>query len=84
MKHSDSATAKRQEVGRGLRLAVNKSGIRMDAETIGEDLVHEINKLTVIASESYSSFVSDLQKETKKCYMTDQLKLQQSISKVRF
>lgn len=65
LKHSDSATAKRQEVGRGLRLAVNKSGIRMDAETIGEDLVHEINKLTVIASESYSSFVSDLQKETK-------------------
>lgn len=65
LKHSDSATAKRQEVGRGLRLAVNSSGTRMDAQTIGEDLVHEINKLTVIASESYATFVSDLQKETK-------------------
>ena len=84
LKHSDSATAKRQEVGRGLRLAVNKSGIRMDAETIGEDLVHEINKLTVIASESYSSLFQIYRKKQKKCYMTDQLKLQQSISKVRF
>ena len=28
LKHSDSATAKRQEVGRGLRLAVNKDGCR--------------------------------------------------------
>ena len=65
LKHSDSATAKRQEVGRGLRLAVNNNGTRMDAETIGEDLVHEINKLTVVASESYATFVSDLQKETK-------------------
>lgn len=65
LKHSDSATAKRQEVGRGLRIAVNKSGVRMDTQTIGEDLVHEVNKLTVIASESYASFVSDLQKETK-------------------
>lgn len=65
LKHSDSATAKRQEVGRGLRLAVNSSGTRMDAQTIGEELVHEINKLTVIASESYATFVSDLQKETK-------------------
>ena len=63
LKHSDNAIAKRQEVGRGLRLAVNGSGTRMDAQTIGEDLVHEINKLTVIASESYATFVSDLQRE---------------------
>ena len=65
LKHSDSTTAKRQEVGRGLRLAVNSSGTRMDAQTVGEDLVHVINKLTVIASESYATFVNDLQKETK-------------------
>lgn len=65
LKHSDSVTAKRQEVGRGLRLAVNRDGIRMDAETLGADLVHSINKLTVIASESYATFVNDLQKETK-------------------
>ncbi len=64
LKHSDSTTVKRQEVGRGLRLSVNQSGSRMDAESCG-DSVHDINLLTVIASESYSSFVTDLQKQIK-------------------
>ena len=64
LKHSDSTTQKRQEVGRGLRLCVNQAGNRMDAETLG-DKVHEINILTVIASESYAPFVSDLQKQIK-------------------
>ena len=36
----------------------------MDAETLG-DKVHEINVLTVIASESYAPFVADLQKQIK-------------------
>ncbi len=65
LKHSESNTAKRQEVGRGLRLCVNQSGDRMDAESCG-DLVHDINMLTVIASESYTAFVSDLQSDIKK------------------
>ena len=52
LKHSDSSTQKRQEVGRGLRLCVNQAGNRMDMETLGET-IHTINKLTVIASESY-------------------------------
>lgn len=64
LKHSDSATQKRQEVGRGMRLCVDKEGIRMDAETCGAT-VHSINLLTVIASESYAPFVSDLQKQIK-------------------
>lgn len=64
LKHSDSNTAKRQEVGRGLRLCVNQSGNRMDAQTCG-DTVHNINMLTVVASESYRSFVSALQDDTK-------------------
>lgn len=64
LKHSDSTTQKRQEVGRGLRLAVNQNGDRMDAQTCGES-VHDINMLTVIASESYRQFVSDLQKKIK-------------------
>lgn len=64
LKHSDSTTQKRQEVGRGLRLAVNQSGDRMDAETCGES-IHDINMLTVIASESYRQFVTDLQKKIK-------------------
>lgn len=64
LKHSDSQTAKRQEVGRGLRLCVNNEGNRMDAMSVGS-AVHEINKLTVIASESYKTFVSDLQSDIK-------------------
>ena len=65
LKHSDSQTAKRQEVGRGLRLCVNRDGNRMDKETLG-DTVHNVNMLTVIASESYKDFVSDLQSDIKK------------------
>ena len=64
LKHSDSQTAKRQEVGRGLRLCVNQHGNRMDAESCG-DSVHDINMLTVIASESYKGFVADLQSDIK-------------------
>ncbi len=64
LKHSDNQTAKRQEVGRGLRLCVNQSGNRMDVQSCG-DTVHDINTLTVIASESYKTFVSDLQLDIK-------------------
>lgn len=64
LKHSDSNTGKRQEVGRGLRLCVNQDGNRMDVETCGE-AVHDINTLTVIASESYKTFVTDLQSDIK-------------------
>ncbi|WP_138494055.1 type III restriction-modification system endonuclease [Paenibacillus pinistramenti] len=62
LKHSDSSIKKRQEVGRGLRLCVNQHGERMDASIPGID-VHEINALTVIASESYEQFAKDLQSE---------------------
>ena len=67
LKQSDNQTAKRQEVGRGMRLCVDQQGNRMDAESCG-DLVQELNLLTVIASESYTKFVTDLQKD-----MTDDL-----------
>lgn len=56
-----SPTQKRQEVGRGLRLCVNQKGDRMDADLL-EDRVHELNQLTVVASDGYKDFVSDLQK----------------------
>ena len=65
LRHAASETARRQEVGRGLRLCVNQLGIRMDAETLGDD-VHDVNCLTVIANESYSDFVAGLQDETRK------------------
>ena len=64
LRHANSATAKRQEVGRGLRICVDANGNRMDFETLGEN-IHELNKLTVIANESYSDFVGDLQRETR-------------------
>ncbi len=57
-----SQTRRRQEVGRGMRLCVNKNGNRLDLESVG-DQVHEINKLTVIASESYEAFAKGLQTE---------------------
>ena len=56
-----SSTQKRQEVGRGLRLCVNQNGDRMDAVALGDN-VFDVNKLTVVASEGYKDFVSDLQK----------------------
>lgn len=62
LKQSNSDVRKRQEVGRGLRLCVNQDGERMDANVLGRD-VHNINVLTVIASESYDSFAKGLQSE---------------------
>lgn len=62
LKQSGSDVRKRQEVGRGLRLCVNQNGERMDTNALGDD-VHNINVLTVIASESYDSFAKGLQTE---------------------
>lgn len=62
LKHSESMIGKRQEVGRGLRLCVDRTGNRMDSETLGTD-VHGINALTIVASESYESFAKALQSE---------------------
>ena len=62
LKHAASVSAKRQEVGRGLGLSVDQTGQRMDRSVLG-DAVHDVNVLTVIASESYAGFVGDLQKQ---------------------
>jgi len=59
LKHSDNTISRRQEVGRGLRLSVNQTGDRIDHPAI----VHDVNVLTVVASESYKDFVSALQKD---------------------
>ena len=64
LRHANSNTAKRQEVGRGLRICVDQQGVRMDKELLG-DAVHDINRLTVIANESYSTFADALQNETR-------------------
>ena len=65
LKHSDNEISKRQEVGRGLRLCVNKDGVRQDLNMLGEDEVQEVNLLTVIASESYEKFAEALQKDIR-------------------
>lgn len=59
LKHSDNTISRRQEVGRGLRLSVNQHGDRIDHPSI----VHDINVLTVVASESYKDFVAALQRD---------------------
>ncbi len=51
---------KRQEIGRGIRLAVNKNGERINDE--------RVNILTVVANESYEQYVSLLQSNYKKDY----------------
>jgi type III restriction enzyme len=55
-----SEIKKRQEVGRGVRLAVNQQGERVRDE--------DVNVLTVIANESYEKYVDSLQRETEEEY----------------
>ena len=59
LKHSDNTISRRQEIGRGLRIAVNQKGERQDDPAT----VHDINILDVIANESYEDFATNLQKE---------------------
>ena len=60
--YNNSTNRRRQEIGRGLRLAVNQNGDRMDESILSTD-IHKTNILTVIASESYSDFASGLQSD---------------------
>ncbi len=50
-----STIKKRQEIGRGMRLAVNQEGERVFDE--------QVNRLTVVANESYREYVDRLQTE---------------------
>lgn len=59
LKHSDNKISRRQEVGRGLRIAVNQFGDRQDNPAT----VHQTNVLTVVTSESYTDFVTALQQD---------------------
>jgi len=59
LKKSDNTISRRQEIGRGLRLAVDQHGERMDNPVT----VHDINELTVVTDESYTDFVAGLQSE---------------------
>lgn len=61
LKHSENTISRRQEVGRGMRLCVNQHGERLDDPATA----HEINRLTVIANESYEDFVKGLQSDIR-------------------
>lgn len=55
LNETTSAVKKRQEIGRGLRLPVDQSGVRVFDESV--------NKLYVMANESYEDFARALQTE---------------------
>jgi type III restriction enzyme len=55
LNETKSTMKKRQEIGRGLRLCVNNKGERIYG--------FDINRLTLIANESYKDFAETLQKE---------------------
>lgn len=55
LNETHSPMKKRQEIGRGLRLPVNQEGVRVFDESV--------NKLYVMANESYEDFASKLQTE---------------------
>mgnify|MGYP000955322643 FL=1 len=55
LNETKSEIKKRQEIGRGLRLAVNQDGVRC--------YDRNINRLTVVANESYNDFAKALQNE---------------------
>ena len=60
LNQTTSEMKKRQEIGRGVRLAVNQDGDRVRDE--------HINILTVIANESYENYVSQYQDELESEY----------------
>lgn len=55
LNETTSVLKKRQEIGRGLRIAVNQSGERVHG--------FDVNTLTVMANESYEDFAEQLQTE---------------------
>lgn len=66
LNQSTSEIKKRQEVGRGLRLAINQDGQRVFEE--------KVNSLTVVANESYEDYVGSLQKEIEEDFGDDEAK----------
>ncbi|MFI8592115.1 restriction endonuclease [Dietzia maris] len=60
LKKATAGDSRRQEVGRGLRLAVDRYGERADNPVT----VHDINVLTVVTEEAYIDFVRGFQEET--------------------
>ena len=60
---TQSDMSKRQKIGRGLRLCVDGDGNRIDESYGTGDEFKTINRLTVLANESFESFAKSLQSE---------------------
>lgn len=60
---TQSDLSKRQKIGRGLRLCVDGEGNRIDESYGNGEDFKTINKLTVLANESFESFAKSLQSE---------------------
>lgn len=60
LKKSDNTVSRRQEIGRGLRLAVDQRGERMDNPVT----VHDINELTVVTDESTPTSSQDYKEKS--------------------
>lgn len=65
LSHSFSDIKKRQEIGRGLRIAVNEKGVRI--------FDRNINRLTLITNETYADFAHSIQNEYKQDTSTNQI-----------
>jgi len=65
LNQTKSEVKKRQEVGRGVRLAVDQFGDRIHDE--------RVNVLTVVANESYENYVESLQSEVREDYGKEDL-----------
>lgn len=79
LNETQSELKKRQEIGRGLRLAVNQEGIRIQEANI--------NRLTVVANESYEDFAKQLQTEIEEdCGVSfkDRIKNKQERATVKY
>ena len=79
LNETQSELKKRQEIGRGLRLPVNQEGIRIQDTGI--------NRLTVIANESYEDFARQLQSEIEEdCGVSfkDRIKNKQKRTTVKY
>lgn len=67
LNETKSAVKKRQELGRGLRICVDRNGDRFrDAADVHEG--QEVNLLTVIANQSYHAFAEQYQQELSEEY----------------
>lgn len=75
LNQTTSEFKKRQEIGRGVRLAINQQGDRVRDE--------QVNVLTVIANESYEGYVAKYQSELENEYGTGNLAPQPSNARKR-